>query len=110
MMASIGACPDGLFECQIFASCVVKKGTHWRVAIRPVEDDAADDLHARLESNRIGRVPRSRVHGAQNVIFGSDQANVDRIARNVLGSARYHRAPPAPPLMLRVAPAPAAPR
>src|SRR5262249_51864165 len=104
MMAAIGACPYRLFEGQIFAPPVVVKRAHRRVAIGPVQNDAADDVNARPECNRICGIPSSGVHGAQNIAFGSNQAHIDRITRNTLTGACYHRTSCQSPLMLIMAP------
>src|SRR5262249_21568592 len=92
MVASIRTVAEGFFEREIFAPAVIEKRTDRRVPIRLVQHDPADDFHARPERNRIGGIPSSRMHRAQDIFFLSDQTNIDWPPRNILGGARPHQA------------------
>ena len=61
-----------------------------RFAIGPVKQNAADNFDARSQRDRIGRIPRGGIHGAENIVSRSDHADIDRIAGNAVRRARYH--------------------
>lgn len=90
MVAPIGARAGGLFERQIFTSALVVERAHRRLAIRPVEQDAASNPHARTQRDRIGRKPLRGIHGAEQVLLRTDRADIDRISGNIGAGTRDH--------------------
>ena len=70
----------GLLEGQILLAVLVEEGTDRRVQVGPIEQHAADDPHARTQRDRVGGSPPSRVHGAEHVILGALESNINRIA------------------------------
>ena len=61
-----------------------------RITVWPVKDDAANDLDACPQRDRISRKPARRVHGKQDVFLGADKSDIERIARDVAPGAGHH--------------------
>src|SRR5271169_3761330 len=79
MVAPVGAPPDRLLKGKVLVTVVVVQMADRRMKIRAVEQNAADDLNARAQRNRIGRVPAGGIHGAEHVLPRSDESDIDRI-------------------------------
>ena len=104
MMTPVGAFAGRFLEGKILPPALTIERAHRRVAIGPVEQDAPDNLDARTQSDRIGRKPLRRMHGAQQVRFRTDRADIDGIAWNPVVGVRDHRQPGEASLMLVVPP------
>ena len=72
MVTAVGALAGGFFEGEILAPVLVEQVADRRVAIGPVQHDATDDLQARAQRDRVGRIPAGRMHGADHVADVAD--------------------------------------
>src|SRR5271156_3654682 len=104
MVTPVGASAGRFLECKILPLALTVERTHRRFVIRPVEHDAPDNLDARTRRNWIGRKPLRGMHGAEQILFGTNRADIDRIGRNLVACAREHRQPGKAFLMLIVPP------
>ena len=84
VMTVIGAAAGRLLECQILAAPEIKQRADRRVAIRPVEQHATDDLDGGAQCHGIGRIPAGGMHGTQHVAGVADQPDIDRVTWNAL--------------------------
>jgi hypothetical protein len=70
--------PCGFLECEGFPPSLEEERTDRRVLVGPIEHDAADDLHARLQRDQVRRVPAGDVKGGNDILAAFRQTNVDR--------------------------------
>src|SRR5919199_971232 len=106
VMAAVGTQSDRLLKSEILWPILVIEGAHRCIAIGAMEQHAADDANARPHSDWIGREPACSVHCVNDILFGPDKADVERIARNALHRSGHHRQTLKSPLMLIVGPGP----
>src|SRR6202043_3883417 len=64
VMSLICASAVRLFERKLFLFSVIVERTDRRIMVGPVKYDAADDVDAGAQRDRIGRKPFGRMHGA----------------------------------------------
>lgn len=81
------------FVRQILNPPFVVERADGRIAIGPVEQDGTDDRDAGAQRYRIGGEPAGRMHRSRELCLGAHDADVQRIARNVLRGTRHHRSP-----------------
>ena len=78
--------------------------TYRRIPVRAIEKDAADNLHARSESDRIGGKPAGGVHGAEHIVPRANQPDIDWIAGDAVVGARDHAKTGQRPLVIETLP------
>ncbi len=88
--ALVGALAGRLLEGEVLPPVAVIQMAYRRLSLRTVEQNAADNLDARAQRDRIGWMPARGIHRAQHVLARSDQADIDRIAGNAGRCARDH--------------------
>jgi hypothetical protein len=55
-----------------------------------VKHHATDDVDARSQSDRVGREPAGRMHGAENIFLAADKSDIERVSRNAVSGTRHH--------------------
>jgi hypothetical protein len=90
VVSPIGAPAVRLFESKLFFFSVTIERADRRVTVWPVKYDAADDVDARAQRDRVRRKPLGRVHGVDDIFLIADKSDVQRIARNAVGGACHH--------------------
>ena len=81
-MAPCGGYSDRALEGDVLGAAVEQQRAHRRGRVGAMQGDAADDLHAGAQRDRIGQRPASRAEGAEQFGLIADQAEIDRIARD----------------------------
>ena len=104
MAALPSTAADELLEGEILTAANEEERADRRMAIATVEQHAADDLDARAERDRIRGEPLGIVESRDDVLFGPDQADIDRVPGYSLGGVGDHRHARKPALVLIVAP------
>ena len=104
MVAAVGALADRLLEGKVLAAPLVEERADRRVAVGPVEDDAAGDLDAGLERHGVGGIPAGGGKRADRLLLGPDQPDIQRIAGNSVGGDGHHRPAAQPRLVLVMRP------
>src|SRR5258708_40079822 len=75
MMSPIGAPAVRFFESKLFFFSIVVERTDGRVVVRPVKYDAADDVDARAQRDRIGGRTTCRVAGGGEISRAAPDAH-----------------------------------
>src|SRR5260370_38749933 len=82
VMSLICASAIRLFEGKLFLFSVIVERTDRRIVVGPVKHDAADDVDAGAQRDRIGRKQFGFLDGADDTFLATKQPNNQRIAGN----------------------------
>ena len=83
VMALLRTIANGFFKGQIFFPAKKVKITDRSLIIRFLQDCINDDANAAAESQGAGWIPSRCGHGADDLLFGSDERNVEWITWNL---------------------------
>src|ERR1700737_2127230 len=109
VMSLIWASAVRLFDGKLFLFSVIVERTDRRIMVGPVKHDAADDVDAGAQRDRISRKPFGFVHGADDFLLATNKPDIQRIAGNAGAGACHHGKIGQPGFMLVVLPKPGHP-
>src|ERR1700730_16955362 len=81
VMSLICASAVRLFESKLFLFSVIVERTDRRIMVGPVKYDAADDVDAGAQRDRIGRKPFGLLRGTDDIFLSTNKPDIQRIAR-----------------------------
>ena len=88
VVALAGAAADRLLEGEVLLPSEDEQVADGRIGVGAIKEHAVGDEETRLRGNRIGGVPAQADHRLDHFLFGSNQADVERVAGDSRGGPR----------------------
>ncbi len=92
VVSLVGAVTDGLFKRQILFPALEEQRADRCIEVRPIEHHAQSDVDGGSQGYLVGRIPAGRGEGADHLFLGANEADVDRVAGNILLGGGDHGA------------------
>ena len=90
VLPAVGAYPVRLLKSKIFAPPLEEERADRRRLVWKIEHDAANDLEARAQRDRICGIPSGLVKRRDDVLSARDEAYIDGITWDALRRRRHH--------------------